>query len=227
MSCARSPRIPGEVPSRRFVPQSTCTRRRRHRIRMERDTSSKRANEIKATFAGFRLGGAEQIRTVRAWAETIVRGGNWRFSDPEGVVQETLLKLLRLAAAGRVRDPESFQKFVYTVAKNTCVTVYHRERSRARHEEPAGEFDEPPAPDATTNRLERAERLTMLREILQRLPEACRQLWDSIYRERRTPDEVASALGITPVNVRVRVHRCTEKARAILRELSLSPTVAP
>ena len=192
---------------------------------MEGRTSSARASEIAATFAGFRAGGTAQVRTVRGWTETIVRVGNWRFSDPEGVVQETLLKLVKLAAAGRVEDPESFQKFVYTVARNTCVTVYHRERARARREEPGAEFDEPPTPAEAPGRLEQAERMTLVREILQRLPDGCRRLWDSIYRERRRPDDIAAELGITAVNLRVRVHRCTEKARAIFRERSLASTV--
>lgn len=180
-----------------------------------------RTATIVKTFAGFRAGNDGAIATVRAWAEVIVRGGTWRFSDPDGVVQDTLLKLLGLAAAGKVRDPESFQKFVYTVAKNTCVTVYHRERTRRRHEEAVAEYDEPAEPAQGLARLEQAERAEMLSEIVQRLPESCRRLWDRIYYERKKPDEVAAELGISPGNLRVRVHRCTEKAREIHRALML------
>ncbi len=185
-----------------------------------------RAEAIAATYAGFRAGRDGDVATVRGWVEVVVRAGSWRFADPEGVVQDVTLKLLKLAEDDRVDDPGRFQKFAYSVAKNTCVTLYHRERRRGRRGSPADDAPEPATDAPGAGRLERAERLERLAEILQRLPAACRELWDRIYRARAAPAAVAEELGISPGNLRVRVHRCTEKAREIRRRLERNGVIA-
>ncbi len=190
------------------------------------DRSILQAEEIARVFAGFRQGRPIEVEVVRGWVHAVVRGGNWRFSDPEGVAQETLLALVKLAGSGRIREPGGFQKLVYTVAKNTCVDVYHRERRRDSREV-AEEFpDERPGGEEPGEELSQRERLDRLVQIFQRLPEACRQLWDWVYREGCSAAEVANRLSITAGNVRVRVHRCLEKAREIHRELESWPVAA-
>jgi RNA polymerase sigma-70 factor, ECF subfamily len=180
--------------------------------------SIRRADAIAAVLEGFRVGRAQDVEVVRGWIGHVLRGGNWRFSDPEGVAQEIVLRLHQLVRADRVLDAESFQKFVYTVAKHVCVKVYHRERRRAAREQPEAEPDEAPAALGASNpesELEQRERHELVATIFQRLPEPCRDLWDWVYREELAAAEIAAKLGITANNVRVRVHRCLEKARAI------------
>ena len=164
---------------------------------------------------------------MRDWIGHVLRGGNWRFTDPEGVSQEIVLRLHQLVRSDRVLDPESFQKYVYTVAKHVCVKVYHRERRRAAREQPEPfEADAAPVAGASNpeTELEQRERLELVATIFQRLPEPCRDLWDWIYREELAASEIAAKLGTTANNVRVRVHRCLEKARAIHAALqSLRP----
>jgi RNA polymerase sigma factor (sigma-70 family) len=181
-------------------------------------SSVRRADTIAAVLEGFRVGRAQDVEAVRGWIGHVLRGGNWRFSDPDGVAQEIALRLHQLVRADRVLDAESFQKFVYTVAKHVCVKVYHRERRRAAREQPAAEPDEAPAALGASNPesdLEQRERLELVATIFQRLPEPCRDLWDWVYREELAAAEIAAKLGTTANNVRVRVHRCLEKARAI------------
>lgn len=164
------------------------------------------------------------MQTVQSWIGAVLRGGNWRFADPEGVSQETLARLLRTARSGRVQDPESFQKFVYTVAKNTCVDVYHREQRRRQHEQPEREDADPPDEGASPDdAIDRRQRLDALVYIAQRLPESCRQLWAWVYGDEMSAAQVAERLGITDTNVRVRVHRCLETARKIARQDLLVP----
>ena len=179
--------------------------------------SVRRADAIAAVLEGFRVGRAQDVQAVRGWIGHVLRGGNWRFSDPEGVAQEIVLRLHQLVRADRVLDAESFQKFVYTVAKHVCVKIYHRERRRAAREQPEAEPDETPVagtPDPESELAQR-ERLELVATIFQRLPGPCRDLWDWVYREELAAPEIAAKLGTTANNVRVRVHRCLEKARAI------------
>ncbi|HKQ62066.1 MAG TPA: sigma-70 family RNA polymerase sigma factor [Candidatus Polarisedimenticolaceae bacterium] len=184
---------------------------------------SSRQEAVAAVFAGFRQGRREDVETVRRWTGAILYGGNWRFADPEAAQQEILLELVRMAGAGKIQDPAAFQQLVYTVAKHTCVDLYHRERARSRHEEAAEAGAGAVAPSDPEHELVRRERLDLLRYILQRLPESCRQLWDGVYRARRPAAEIAAELGITVTNLRVRVHRCAERARALVREHSAWP----
>lgn len=189
---------------------------------MARGRDTARTAAIVDAFHGFAEGRDAAIETARGWVAAVVRGANWRFADAEGVIQDTLLKLVALVNRGAVRDPEGFHKFVLTVARRTCVTLYHRERARREHERDDGlpEHAEPAAEPPGTARLESEERLALLAEIVQRLPEACRILWDRIYFRRQRPEQVARDLGIRPGTLRVRVHRCTEKARALHETLS-------
>ena len=47
----------------------------------------------------------------------------------------------------------------------------------------------------------------------------CRELWRLVYAEGLSAQDVGEKLGIKAGNVRVRVHRCLEKARAIYADL--------
>jgi RNA polymerase sigma-70 factor (ECF subfamily) len=159
------------------------------------------------------------VETVRTWVRSVIRAGDWRFADPEAVAQDVLFQLVRTVRSGRVLDPGSFQKFVYTVAKNVCVDVYHRERGR-RRTEGDGELAEEPVQDAAAGPhedLERRERARLLRYVFQRLPAGCRDLLARIYGEGASAGEAAARLGIEVGAVRVRVHRCLKKAREIYR----------
>jgi len=167
-------------------------------------------------FAAFRAGDPETIAAVRGWVTQVVAHAAWRFGDAESVVQDVLLKLLAIARLDRFRRMSSFRTFVISVARNTCIDVYRRQRWRERVEgrQDAGggivvAADDPEA-------LHRAqERRELLRYVIQRLPDECRRLWTWIYGEGLAARNVAERLGISETNVRVRAHRCLRKARSI------------
>ena len=182
-----------------------------------------RAAVIAEVWDGFRAGRGEAVEIVRGWVRAVVFGGNWRFDDAEGIVQETLLRLVRLVRDGRVDEAGAFQKYVYTVSKHICVRSYHRQRRRdsVETDEIATEAEgDRPGPDAG---VESRERLELLAYIFQRLPAACRELWNLVYRDGLATGEVADKLGISTGNARVRVHRCLKKAREIRADFERWP----
>ena len=73
------------------------------------------------------------------------------------------------------------------------------------------------------NNLEQRERQELIGYLIQRLPEECRSLWDLVYRQRLAAETIGRRLGLTANAVRVRVHRCLEKARKIYREYAACP----
>lgn len=158
--------------------------------------------------------------TVRRWIGAVVFGGSWGFEDAEGVVQEILLKLLQIVREERVERAAGFKKFVHTVARYDCVKQLHRERRRTQRELPEVAPEDIAADADPHADLERGERTELLRFVVHGLPDSCRQLWKSVYVERRAAADLAQELGITLNNLRVRVHRCLEKARALYRNAS-------
>ena len=169
-----------------------------------------------AIVAGFECGDGEAVLAVRKWIEGVVYLGGWKFEDPESVVQEILLKLVEIVRDGRFRGRSSFKTFATAVAKRMCIDVYRHEKPRYRFVsvDPAV-LETRPDTAAPDRDLEHKESLAVLRYIVQKLPEECRRLLGMVYREGLSAPEVARKLGITPVNARVRTHRCVGKARTL------------
>ena len=119
----------------------------------------------------------------------------------------------------RVVEPGSFLKLVRTVSKNVCVDTYHRERRSATEPLDPERAAGIPAAGDPEDRLRARERLSALAYVLQRLGNSCRELWTLVYGEKLSSGEIAHRLGTTDGNVRVRMHRCLEKARTIAREV--------
>ena len=179
-----------------------------------------RTEEIRAVFEAFAREDRAAVETVAGWVRAVVFGGSWRFQDAEGLCQDILLELVLLVRRGGVLDPGAFQKLVQTVAKRRAVDAWHRGR-RCREDdadELPGRGPIDPLPTAE-ERIAARQRLDVLRHVIQRLPEHCRELWRMVYVERRRAAEVGEVLGLSAGNVRVRVHRCLEKARMIYAEL--------
>ncbi len=197
------------------------------RIRRE-DPPIGRTEEIRAVFEGFAREDGQAVETVAGWVRAVVFGGSWRFRDAEGLCQDVLLELLLLVRRGGVLDPGAFQKLVQTVAKRRAVDAWHR--GRRLREEDADELADrgpvDPRPSAE-ERIATRQRLETLRYLIQRLPEHCRELWRLVYVERRRAAEVGEMLGLSAGNVRVRVHRCLEKARLIYGELQRAAGAPP
>jgi RNA polymerase sigma-70 factor (ECF subfamily) len=171
-----------------------------------------------AVLRGFLAEDPSALETVRGWVSDLV-GARWSFPDPEAVVQEIVLELLRLSREGRVRRGTMFRSFVLTVARNSCVDHYRKQRLRATVDKEDGFFESlgDPAPDPEEE-ARRRQRLEQVRFIVQALDPGCRELLRRFFGEGLEGGEIARRMGISPGNVRVRIHRCLEKARGIRRE---------
>jgi RNA polymerase sigma-70 factor (ECF subfamily) len=168
------------------------------------------------------LGGEDEAHaTVRGWVVSVVRHQSWKFSDPESLTQDILVKLLAILRAGRFRGRSSFRTFVFSVSRHSCIDAFRSERFRAGNEaasahdhEPADTMDDPEA------RHLRRERRQLAQYVYQRLSERCRELWRLVYAEGLPARVVGERLQITESNVRVRVHRCLKEAREIVEACS-------
>jgi RNA polymerase sigma-70 factor (ECF subfamily) len=166
--------------------------------------------------AGFLRDQPQAVETVRGWIAAMVFGAGWGLEDPEGAIQEVTMRVMHLGRRGRIRDDTDFKSFVLTVARHECTDIYRRERLRTTVETRGAPMEQGSASgDNPHQRLEEREQRELLRFLFQELPQECRRLWRWLYKEGLSAAEVASRLGITAVNARVRAHRCLEKARSI------------
>jgi RNA polymerase sigma-70 factor (ECF subfamily) len=170
-------------------------------------------------FAAFQSGRPEALDSVRGWVAQVVTHPAWRFMDAESVVQDVLLKLLDIARSGGFRGASSFRTFAISVARHTCIDAYRRQRWRERGERRHAASAVPvSADDDPETRHQVQERRELLRYVFQKLPEECRRLWVWVYGQGLAARQVAELLGISESNVRVRTHRCLQKARDIARD---------
>jgi RNA polymerase sigma factor (sigma-70 family) len=175
--------------------------------------------QIADTLEAFRKEQEQGIAQVTSWVRAVVKGGGWGFRDPEAVTQEILMTLVTLVRKGRVEHPEGFLKYARTVAKRTCLDTYYRQQRTQQHESTSPEGFDPADPsDPTHGSFEQRERLAALKYLVQKLSDDCRQLWRLIYIEKLSSELVAERLGLSAINVRVRAHRCLEKARTVIDE---------
>ena len=174
-----------------------------------------------AILEGFLAGESAPFHRVQGWVDAVVHLGRWRFPDPEGVGQEIVMRLLTIVRSGRYERRSSFKTFVFAVAKYTCVDQFRRERMRVKVESHSAAAPESAA-DAE-RALEERESLELLRYVLQRLPDECRRLWEWVYGEGLSAAEVGRQLGVQEGTVRVRVHRCLQKARGFAVQYAAGP----
>lgn len=143
-------------------------------------------------------------------------------ADAEDVLQEVLLKAAR--ALPGFRGESSLRTWVFRLARNAAVDRIRQRRARMEPEE-GGARPVPPEPgeeplalpsgrDDHEAQLIREEMRSCIRERIETLPGPYREVLLLSEGEGLSDGEIASTIGASAGNVRVRLHR----ARARLRE---------
>ena len=162
----------------------------------------------------FLEGDAETVARVRGLVEQIVRSFHAKDGEtPTDLVQEILSRLLWNLRAGRFRGDSSFETYVQSVARYTCIDA-------RRHRRLDAQLDVETLPSAAS--WSRPEEWLIRREefhshlrAFRSLPPDCRELLRLIFVERRSYREVADRLGVTEGALKSRIHRCRLALRAI------------
>jgi RNA polymerase sigma-70 factor (ECF subfamily) len=142
--------------------------------------------------------------------------------DWEDAVQLAQIALLETLREDRFRWEASFGTFAWRVTSNICVDQMRRRRVRRTvSPEPAAPSEAgEPSPSA---RLERAERRMAIFRVLMAAPAGCRRLWRMIL-EGLSYEEMSRLERVSPGTLRVRVHRCRQRAREELERLDSDAT---
>ena len=140
--------------------------------------------------------------------------------DAEDCAQETMLRAYK--AFGSFRRDASFSTWITRIAMNVCTDALRRRRPAASLDAMREEtnFDVPDTAPTAYAQLEQKERMRLLREGLNELPEDMRKV--IVLRDMRgmSYDDISQTLDLPLGTVKSRVNRAREKLCAILQKSS-------
>jgi RNA polymerase sigma factor (sigma-70 family) len=164
----------------------------------------------------FRASDDDAVKTVQRRVRGILRYGAWAIprEDQRDLEQKAMWQLWEAVQNESFR-PGGFWKFVEIVVARRCVDW----RRTRRDERAVDEIEEPR--DESANPLKRAiqkEKLLLARDILMNLPQECRELIQLHAGEQKSYREISKILGVKESALRVRMHRCIQRARGVLEK---------
>src|SRR5215831_1329065 len=133
--------------------------------------------------------------------------------DVEDMVQETLVRFLRLAEDDRIRSPGNLGGLLNGVCNNVILEYRRRLWREERYEPEFREDRHPAVPEAELMEVREA-----VDAGLAQLSERDHAILRSFYLEDRTRDEICKTLGATDAQFRVALFRAKERFRKIYRE---------
>ena len=140
--------------------------------------------------------------------------------DAQDCAQETMLRAFK--AFGSFRRDASFSTWITRIAMNVCTDALRKRRPVMSLDAMRDDtnFDLPDAGPTAYAQLEQKERVRLLREGLDELPEEMRQI--IVLRDMRgmSYEEIAAVLEVPLGTVKSRVNRAREKLSGILQKSS-------
>jgi len=134
--------------------------------------------------------------------------------DRDDLLQEMTLQLW--LAFDSFRGESKFSSWMYRVALNTAIVFFKKQKRRPDDQPLPYDFDRQEELSAAN---EKEEQLAVFYKAVQQLGKVEKALI-YLYMEDQPYDEIASALGITQVNVRVRLNRVKNKLKDIINEMN-------
>ena len=134
--------------------------------------------------------------------------------DRNDLLQEIILQLLKVFDS--YRGESKITSWMYRVALNTAIVFFKKQKRRPDSEQLHPGFDQPEDPSAAG---EKEEQLALFYKAVQQLGKVEKALI-YLYMEDQPYAEIAAALGISEVNVRVKLSRIKNKLKDIIKELS-------
>ena len=134
--------------------------------------------------------------------------------DQDDLLQEITLQLW--VVFDSFRGESKISSWMYRVALNTAIVFFKKQKRRPDSEQLPDNFDRPQ--EAATNS-EKEEQLALFYKAIQQLDKVEKALL-FLYMENRPYEEIAASLGITQVNLRVRLNRVKNKLKDLIKEMN-------
>jgi RNA polymerase sigma-70 factor (ECF subfamily) len=134
--------------------------------------------------------------------------------DRDDLLQEMILQLW--LAFDSFRGESKITSWMYRVALNTAIVFFKKQKRRPDSEQLPIDFDKVEEPSHAG---EKEEQLAIFYKAVQQLGKVEKALI-YLYMEDQPYDDIAAALGITQINVRVRLNRIKTKLKEIIKQMN-------
>lgn len=137
--------------------------------------------------------------------------------DAEELTQDVFIKVFRLLST--FKEESSFSTWIYRIATNTAISATRKRKHDTLHLDDAAYSNIPEEiiDEALDNDSE--EQLQRLSDAIEMLRADERALITLYYINEKPIAEVASVLGLTASNVKIKLHRIRKKLYLILNDL--------
>jgi RNA polymerase sigma-70 factor (ECF subfamily) len=157
----------------------------------------------------------DEVRSHEPALRAYLRGRFPALTDPDDIVQETYIRLIRAREAGSIRSPRSL---LFVTARNVAVDFFRRRDSAPT--DLIANLEHLPGMEAEANTADRPsheQQLQFLEEAIQSLPKRCRQVIMLKKIEGLSYDEISRRLGISHNTINAHLTAGVTKCRDYLR----------
>jgi RNA polymerase sigma factor (sigma-70 family) len=142
-------------------------------------------------------------------------GGEEQAKD---VFQEAFVACWRNIKAGKLERDSNIEGYLFTIAKNKWIDYlrsasYKKSSSAVELNQLEGDSEE------SEDHQEQESRYQLVQEALAQIQENCQKIIRLFYFERRSMDEISTAMKLAPASARNQKYRCMEKLRTLSKEL--------
>lgn len=130
-------------------------------------------------------------------------------NQAEDLLQEVFLSVWNNMS--KFRQESSWKTWIYRIAVNTCLTYLRKKKLSTV------DIDQHPVAAVAEEVSSREQEIQLLYVCISKLPESER-LIISMVLEEQTYEEIAGVLGISPNNLRVKVHRIKKQLTEIYNQ---------
>ncbi len=142
--------------------------------------------------------------------------------DAYDVVQETFVRIYAGAKRFKAENVNSFKSWAYTILTRQCYTHYNKQKRLAQVNMPLSQEMIEVIPDsAEKERYEHALSMENALALVSKLPEKLKHIVELYFIQGTSQKEIALREHLSPVAVRVRIHR----AKRELQRLNLESNI--
>jgi len=128
--------------------------------------------------------------------------------DAYDVVQETFVRIYAGAKKFKAENVNSFRSWAYTILTRQCYTHYRKQRRMAQVSMPlSSEMIEVIPDESMQEKYEQALTMENALALVSKLPAKLKRIVELYFIEGTSQKEIALAENLSPVAVRVRIHR--------------------
>jgi RNA polymerase sigma factor (sigma-70 family) len=160
---------------------------------------------------------AELIKRYQHFVFTIALRYTNNREDAEEIAQDVFVKAYRSLAD--FRHDSKFSTWLYTITSNTCITFLRKKKTETYSLTDEKIFELANMQDTTANnKAEQRSKAALINKTIHLLNADDATIITLFYKGEQSLDEIGLILGLTPNNVKVKLHRARQRLKEKLEQ---------